>query len=125
MFPDLVVPVNAGMSSPYIYYSASGHPIYQMRNVRAEYYWQMREALDPERGVNLALPPGNEILADLCAARYTDLAQGVIQIESKDDIKKRLGRSPDVGESILLACFQPAEQGVEINYQPVQIGRGW
>ena len=28
-----------------------------------------------------------------------------IQIESKDDIKKRIGRSPDVGDAIVLACY--------------------
>jgi hypothetical protein len=48
------------------------------------------------------LPPGNEIVADLCAAHYKVSAAGVL-IEEKDEIKKRLGRSPDKGESILLA----------------------
>jgi hypothetical protein len=62
----------------------------------------MREALDPVYGDDVALPPGNDIVADLCSARY-DVKTSGVQIESKEDIKKRLGRSPDKGESILLA----------------------
>jgi hypothetical protein len=76
----------------------------KMRNARAEYYWRMRDALDPSGGQDLALPPGNEIVADLCSARYHLTTAGV-QVEEKEEIKKRLGRSPDKGESILLANY--------------------
>lgn len=76
----------------------------KMRNVRAAYYWKMREALDPEHGDDIALPPGNEIVADLCAALYEPTTAG-ITIEKKEKIKERIGRSPDVGEAILLANY--------------------
>lgn len=92
-----VIPINAASSSRYTDRSKR----LKMRNLRAEYYWRMREALDPEHGDNLALPPGNDILADLCAATYTNTTAG-IQIEDKEKIKARIGRSPDVGEAILL-----------------------
>jgi len=72
------------------------------RNKRAEYYWAMREALDPETGEDLALPPDPILAADLCAPRWKLTASG-IQIESKDDIIKRLGRSPDDGDACVLA----------------------
>jgi len=71
-------------------------------NKRAEFYWRFREALDPELGEDIALPPDPEILADLCAARWTVRTNGIL-IESKDDIKKRIGRSPDCGDGIVLA----------------------
>ena len=77
-------------------------PELKMRNMRAEYYWRFRDSLDPQFGDEPALPPGNEIVADLCSARYKVTTAGV-QIEYKEDIKRRLGRSPDKGESILLA----------------------
>jgi hypothetical protein len=99
MYPR-VVPVNAAERSDYR--DRSGR--LKMRNVRAEYYWRMRETLDPERGDDVALPPGNVIVADLCAARWENTTAGV-QIESKDDIKQRLGRSPDEGEALLLANY--------------------
>ena len=93
-----VNPVNASSASDYR--DRSGK--LKMRNMRAEYYWKMRDALDPEFGDEIALPPGNEIIADLCSAKYMVQVSGVL-IESKDDIKKRIGRSPDKGESLLLA----------------------
>lgn len=77
----------------------------KMRNKRAEYYWRMREALDPVYGDDLGLPPGNEILADLCAATYSVTTAGV-QIEKKEEIKRRIGRSPDMGEALMLAHLQ-------------------
>jgi hypothetical protein len=75
-----------------------------MRNMRAEFYWRMRDTLDPASEESIALPPGNEIVADLCSARYKLTTAGVL-VEEKEEIKKRLGRSPDKGESILLANY--------------------
>jgi hypothetical protein len=75
-----------------------------MRNIRAEVYWGLREALDPEKGDDLALPDDPELLADLVAPRWKLSASG-IQIESKDDIKARLGRSPDCGDAVTLAHY--------------------
>lgn len=112
MYPNITNGINVGAGSSYIAKSPDGQPLFRMRNLRAEIHWKMREALDPVNGRDIALPPGNEIVADLCAARYKLLAGGIgtdrqpsIQIESKDDIKKRIGRSPDVGEAIMLANF--------------------
>jgi len=68
-------------------------------NRRAEWFWTLREALDPKNGEDLALPPDRELLADLCSARYKVTVRG-IQIESKEDIMKRIGRSPDKGDSL-------------------------
>lgn len=71
-------------------------------NQRAEWWWRLREALDPHYGDALALPPDQVLLADLCAPRWKVTARG-IQIEAKDEIVKRLGRSPDRGDSVVLA----------------------
>ena len=73
-----------------------------MKNKRAEWWWQMYEALDPDFGMELALPPDRQLRADLASARWKLTAQGV-QIESKDEIRKRLGRSPDRGEAAIYA----------------------
>jgi hypothetical protein len=74
------------------------------RNVRAWAYWNLREILDPDTGDKLALPQDSELLADLTAARWKMTAQG-IQLESKDDIKKRIGRSPDCADAVVLAAI--------------------
>jgi len=73
-------------------------------NKRAESWWLMRECLDPESGQNIQLPKDRQLRADLASARYSLTTNG-IQIEKKDDIKKRLGRSPDRGEAVILARY--------------------
>lgn len=78
----------------------SGH--LKMRNVRAEAYWGMREALDPELGDDLALSPDNELLADLTAPRWKLTTSGIL-IEEKKVIAGRLGRSPDCGDAVVMA----------------------
>lgn len=100
-----VYPVNAAEGSDYRDRSKR----LKMRNRRAEMYWRMRDALDPEHGDDLALPPDPELLADLCSARYEVTTNGVL-IEDKEKIRQRIGRSPDVGEAALMAlCPYPSE----------------
>ena len=72
-----------------------------MRNLRAEAQWRLRDSLDPSRGDDLALPDDREVLADLCTARYKVSSSGVL-IEEKTEIKKRIGRSPDKGEAVMM-----------------------
>lgn len=97
MYPN-VSPFNGSEASEYR--DRSGK--LKMRNKRAEMYWRMRDALDPENGDGLALPPDTELLADLCSARYEVSAAGV-KVEDKDEIKERIGRSPDIGEAVMMA----------------------
>jgi hypothetical protein len=72
-------------------------------NKRAEAWWQLRDLLDPARGSTVALPDNDELIGDLCAPRWKMTSAGKIQIESKDDIRKRLGRSTDVGDAVVQA----------------------
>jgi len=81
----------------------------KMRNKRAEMYWRMRDALDPVNGDDIALPNDSELLADLCSARYEVSSAGV-KVEDKDDIKERISRSPDVGESVMMSLFSTPTQ---------------
>jgi hypothetical protein len=74
-------------------------------NRRAESWWRMREALAPERAAKVALPPDQRLFADLTAPRYRVGARG-IQVEEKAEIKKRLGRSPDRGDAVVLAAMR-------------------
>lgn len=71
-------------------------------NYRSELYWRMREALDPEAGSEIALPPDPQMAMDLAAPRWVLGKQG-IQVEGKDEIKKRLKRSTDRGDAIVYA----------------------
>ncbi len=79
-------------------------------NKRAEWWWKMREALDPHTGEDLALPSTPQLLSDLCAPRWKLTVRG-IQVEAKDDIIRRIGRSPDLGDSAVYALAVKAEPG--------------
>jgi hypothetical protein len=72
-------------------------------NIRAAAIWKLREDLDPANNSNLCLPPDEKLAADLSCPRWSTLAGGKIVIEAKEDIKKRLGRSPDRGDAVALA----------------------
>jgi hypothetical protein len=78
-------------------------------NLRAEWWWKFREALDPTLGDDIALPPDAQLLADLTAPRWQLSARG-IQVEAKEHIKARLAsRSPDRGDAVVLAHAVPRE----------------
>jgi hypothetical protein len=95
---DAFVPLNGSEAS--IRRDKSGRLAFV--NQRAEWWWSMREALDPATGDDLALPPDQGLLADLCAPTWKLTARG-IQVEAKEDIIKRIGRSPDKGDSAVYA----------------------
>lgn len=73
-------------------------------NMRAQLWWKMREALDPARNRAIALPPDSRLLADLCAPTW-ELRGDAIYVESRDEIMKRIGRSPDYATAVLLALM--------------------
>ncbi len=81
---------------------------FRFRNVRAELLWRLREALEPTSGFNLMIPPDPELKEELCEAhwRTTRADNGLyIVIEEKEEIKKRLHRSPDKADALALAWF--------------------
>jgi hypothetical protein len=75
-------------------------------NTRAASWYALREALDPSRDAVLCLPDDDDLLGDLTAPRQGEvMSGGRIKVESKDDIKKRLGRSPDRGDAVVQAMW--------------------
>lgn len=85
--------------------SKSRDGLYGFKNLRAQFVWQFREALDPDYQSQIALPPDPELRADLAAFRYEVKAQGgqtIVQVGDKEDMKKRLGRSPDKGDTTIM-----------------------
>jgi hypothetical protein len=73
-----------------------------MANVRSAAWWTLRTALDPSGDPDICLPDDEMLLGDLSAPHWSVTSSGRIQVESKDDIRKRLGRSTDDGD----ACVQ-------------------
>lgn len=72
-------------------------------NSRSAYWWKMREALDPDGEILLELPPNDQLTGDLTAPKYTYTSAGDIRVEGKDEIRKRLKRSTDHADGVILA----------------------
>ncbi|MGC2295309.1 MAG: DEAD/DEAH box helicase family protein [Candidatus Dormiibacterota bacterium] len=75
-------------------------------NMRSDAWWGLRDQLDPTYGPTICLLPDDQLLGDLCAPKWTITSAGKIQIESKEAIRKRLGRSTDAGDAVVQA-FAP------------------
>jgi hypothetical protein len=76
----------------------------QFRNLRAEIHWGLREVLPL-----ISMPNDHELLAQFMAITYNINSTGQIEIIPKEEIKKRLGRSPDRAEAIIYAFAETRE----------------
>lgn len=81
-------------------------------NRRAEAWWRFREALNPDQkgGSMIALPEDLELRSELTAVTFKADTRDV-QLEKKVDVKKRLGRSPDKADAVVMAWY-PAETAI-------------
>lgn len=75
-------------------------------NLRAELWWQVGRGLSERGGWDLSsMANGDTTVAQLLEPRWSVDPQGRIRVEPKDDIRKRLGRSPDNADALLLAFY--------------------
>lgn len=93
-------------------------------NLRAELWWRMREALDPNTEYPIALPPDSKLKADLCAPLWK-MTKGGIQVEAKDDLKKRIGRSPDRGDAVVMANIDTVKHQNDPRNQRTEVAADW
>lgn len=75
----------------------------QYANKRAEMWGNMKEWLTAGGG----LPQEPALKADLCGVRYLFDAAGRLKLESKEDLKARTGRSPDLADALALTFALP------------------
>jgi hypothetical protein len=105
-FPQLdVVAVNVSEAAP--------DPT-KFKNLRAHIWWEVGRSLAQDQAIDLAGWPGvpddetDALLLELATPKFSEVNGGRIQIESKDDIRKRLeGRSTDNADAMLLAFYDP------------------
>ena len=69
-------------------------------NRRAEWYWNLRDAF---KNGTIAIPPMDELAAQLAGIKYKFTSKGQVQIESKEDMKSRGVSSPDLADAVCLA----------------------
>jgi hypothetical protein len=99
-------------------------------NLRSAAWWNLRELLDPSRGATLALPPDDELLGDLTAVHYKVMSDAKIMVEPKDDIRARIGRSTDKGDTVMQAGWPQVGSwldayGITMCPDEVKCGRGF
>jgi phage terminase large subunit len=89
-----------------------GNPRYA--NLRAEWYWTLRERLDPQLDNPLALPPDRALRAQLSSIRWSNTSRGLKKIESKDEMQKRGLRSPDEADAVVYSQAMPSENSYDV-----------
>jgi hypothetical protein len=95
-------------------------------NWRAAGWWTLREMLDPISNLNVCLPPDDALTGELIAPHFRVMSHGVYLVESKKEIRKRLGRSTDAADAVIHGIVGPVlqrenMQTVRVSYDPVQI----
>ena len=81
---------------------------YEFANMRAYCYWAVRDWLNPKNGFGAALPPCDKLMEEATETKWFFMSDGRIAIEKKDEIKKRIKRSPDYFDS-LANTFYPRD----------------
>lgn len=87
-----------------IYFGGAPTDAKTFMNMRAELYWRAREVLSNE---DVSIPSDTKLITELLEHRYF-YANGRIQIESKESVRSRLGRSPDRADAMVLALYNGA-----------------
>lgn len=78
-------------------------------NLRAELWWEVGRGLSERGGWDLSqMANADATIAQLLEPRWSIDAQGRIKVEPKEEVIKRLGRSPDNADALLLAFYTAA-----------------
>jgi len=98
----------AGVQYVGVNFGAAAHDSGRFANLRAEMYWGLRELLrannnDPDLAVTATGPEVERLGAQLSSVRYVYNAREKVQVESKEDMRKRGMPSPDEADAAILA----------------------
>ncbi|MGP3917669.1 hypothetical protein [Nonomuraea sp. 10N515B] len=81
-------------------------------NLRAEIWWEVGRGLSERRGWDLSgMDNADTTVAQLLEPQWDADPQGRIRVEKKEEIIKRLGRSPDNADALLLAFYGGGPKG--------------
>lgn len=85
-------------------------PFYTYGNLRAKMWWEMRLALDPKSQFRICLPPSARLRVQLTTPHWR-IVKGVLYVEEKDEVRKRIGSSTDEADTVL-GAWQYREQAI-------------
>jgi len=69
-------------------------------NLRAELYYRLKAALEDEGKIF----NDDDLIGELAAHEYRVNERGLVYVSKKEEIKERLGRSPDTADAVMLTC---------------------
>jgi len=108
--PSKTMEMRGGMKSDVV--DKDGNPKYL--NKRAEWYWTLRDKLDPQYEHAIALPPDKALRAQLTSIRWGTNSRGLLKIESKDEMAKRGIKSPDEADSVVYALAEQSQTSYNV-----------
>lgn len=93
----------------------------KFRNIRAELWWNGRLMLQPKpEGQDVRLDVDRKVVTQLAGPTFKADSAGRIQIEGKQEMKRRGVSSPDRAEAVLLAIYEPPGKQIP-NVAPIGI----
>ncbi len=75
----------------------------RFNRLRDELFWAAREWFEAR---DVKMPSDDTLIAELTGIRYKYLSTGKLKVESKDEMKRRGQRSPDVADAFVLSFAQ-------------------
>lgn len=105
-----IIPVNVG--------EAPSHEEAKQKffNLRAEIFWNLRVLFKPDNNGHsqISIPNDVELKRQLEEIRYRYSSERKIKIEAKEDMKKRIGVSPDKSDALALAFWNTSTYEPEL-----------
>lgn len=82
-------------------------------NLRAEAYWQLAHRFQEGR---ISIPDDLELIAQTSSIKYKFDSHGRLQVESKEDAKRRGNKSPDKTDALMLAFMEGGNREVRLRW---------
>lgn len=89
-----------------------GTGTFYFRNLNSLAWYMLHEKLNPDSPIKIALPPKDKLTGDLVNRKYEKRSDGIIEVESKKDMLKRVKAetdeaitSPDDGDTAAMAIY--------------------
>lgn len=100
-----IFPVNTAMA-PTVKDPGPGEE--QFANLRSEMWWKVSRLF-----INgtIAIPDDEELKVELCAVEWY-LKEGKIHVEKKEELRKRIGRSPDNADALVISYAPVGDENV-------------
>lgn len=100
--------------------------------VRTAAWYHLRELLNPALGASIALPNDRQLVQEIVAIRWPENpTSNILQIERKDQVRRRLQRSTDRADAVVMAFWFDAAPEIESprvlppGYRTPSVFAGW